>query len=97
MALHRPKPERTADAVVRLLLQRRGMNGPNLIAVRHVRIGNRLVTVELFQNEGRSVAARCVLGSGDTPIIDAPTAEEALAAVEDALEGLLLARECAAA
>ena len=50
-----------------------------------------------MQNEGSSVAARCVLGSGDTPIIDAPTAEEALAAVEDALEGLLLARECLAA
>lgn len=73
------------------------MNGSNLIAVRQVRIGNRVVTVEIFRNEGRSVAARCVLGSGDTPIIDAPTAEEALAAVEDALEGLLMAREGAAA
>ncbi len=73
------------------------MNGSNLIAVRQVRIGNRLVTVELIQNEGSSVAARCVLAAGDTPIIDAPTVEEALAAVEDALEGLLLARKCLAA
>jgi hypothetical protein len=73
------------------------MNRTNLIAVRQLRIGNRLITVELIQNEGRSVAARCVLGSGDTPIIDAPSAEEALATVEDALEGLLLARDCVAA
>jgi hypothetical protein len=73
------------------------MNHTNFIAVRHVRIGDRLVTVELFQNEGTSVAARCVLASGDTPIIDAPSAEEAFAAVEDAIEGLLLARESPAA
>jgi hypothetical protein len=73
------------------------MNRTNLIAVRQLRIGNRLITVELIQNEGRSVAARCVLGLGDTPIIDAPSAEEALATVEDALEGLLLARDCVAA
>ena len=81
---------------MRVLLLCPGMNA-NLIAVRQVRIGDRLVTVELFQNEGSSVAARCVLGLGDTPIIDAPSAEEALATVEDAMEGLLLAREHLAA
>jgi hypothetical protein len=68
------------------------MNRTKLIGVRQVRSGDRLVTVELFQNEGSSVAARCVLGAADTPIIDAPSADEALAAVEDALDGLLLAR-----
>jgi hypothetical protein len=73
------------------------MNRANLIGIRQLRVGERLVTVELFRNEGTSVAARCVLPSGDTPIIDAPSAEEALAAVEDALEGLLLARDHLAA
>ncbi|HEX9288396.1 MAG TPA: hypothetical protein VF904_02635 [Anaeromyxobacteraceae bacterium] len=73
------------------------MKRTNLIAVREVRVGDRLVLVELFQNEGSSVAARCVLGSTDTPIIDAPSAEEALAAVEDAMEGLLMARRARAA
>ena len=73
------------------------MNRTNLIAVRLLRAGDRLVTVELFQNEGSSVAARCVLGSRDMPIIDAPSADEALAAVEDALEGLLMARRWLAA
>jgi hypothetical protein len=73
------------------------MTRTNLIAVRQVRAGDRLVLVELFQNEGSSVAARCVLGSTDTPIIDAPSAEEALAAVEDAMEGVLMARRARAA
>jgi len=73
------------------------MKRTNLIAVRQVRVGDRLVLVELFQNEGSSVAARCVLGSTDTPIIDAPSAEEALATVEDAMEGLLMARRARAA
>ena len=73
------------------------MNCTNLIAVRLLRVGDRLVRVELFRNEGSSVAARCVLGSRDTPIIDAPSVDEALAAVEDALEGLLMARRWLAA
>ncbi|OFX24012.1 MAG: hypothetical protein A2V77_08550 [Anaeromyxobacter sp. RBG_16_69_14] len=78
--------------MVRRLLPRTSMTNTNLIAVRQLRVGDRLVRVEIFQNEGSSVAARCVLGSKDTPIIDAPTADEALAVVEDALEGLLMAR-----
>ena len=73
------------------------MKGNNLIAVRQLQASDRLVRVELFQNEGSSVAARCVLDSNDTPIIDAPSIDEALAAVEDALEGLLLARRGALA
>ena len=83
--------------MVRRLLPRTSMTNTNLIAVRQLRVGDRLVRVEIFQNEGSSVAARCVLGSKDTPIIDAPTADEALAAVEDALEGLLMARRWLAA
>jgi hypothetical protein len=65
---------------------------PKLIAVRHLRAGDRTVAVELFRNEGGSVAARCRLGDGDAPIIDGPSEEEVLAAVQDVLEGLLLAR-----
>jgi hypothetical protein len=64
----------------------------DLIDVREVRSGGRMVVVELFRNAGGSVAARCVLGERDNPIIDARSPEEALAVVADALEGLLLAR-----
>jgi hypothetical protein len=65
---------------------------PNLIAVRHVRAGGRLVPVELLQNEGGSVAARFLIGSADTPIIDAPSAAEVLATAEEVIEGVLFAR-----
>ncbi len=63
-----------------------------LIAVRHLKAGNRVIPVELFRNDGGSVAARCIIADSDMPIIDGPTADEAMAAVEDVLEGLLLAR-----
>jgi hypothetical protein len=63
-----------------------------LIGVRELRASGRSVKVELFRNAGGSVAARCVLGERDNPIIDARSADEALAVVADALEGLLLAR-----
>jgi hypothetical protein len=65
---------------------------PTLIAVRHVRAGDRLVPVQLIQNEGGSVAARFLIGSTDTPVIDAPSADEALATVEEVIEGVLFAR-----
>lgn len=68
------------------------MNREDLIDLREVRVGGRSVTVELFRNAGGSVAARCVLGERDNPIIDARSADEALALVADVLEGLLLAR-----
>jgi hypothetical protein len=48
--------------------------------------------VELFRNEGGSFAARCHLGDADMPIIDGPSEEEVLAAVADAMDGLLFAR-----
>ncbi len=63
-----------------------------LIAIRHVRVAGRTIPIELFRNEGGSVAARCRLGAADTPIIDGPNEEEVLAAIEDSLEGLLFAR-----
>jgi hypothetical protein len=65
---------------------------PNLIAVRHVRAGDRLVPIELLRNAGGSVSARFLIGSADTPVIDAPSAEEVLATVEEVIEGVLLAR-----
>ncbi len=68
------------------------MDRTNLIAVRHVQAAGRTIAVELLRNEGGSVAARCLLEDGEMPIIDGPTVESAVAAVEDALEGLLFAR-----
>ncbi|HEU4384427.1 MAG TPA: hypothetical protein VFR85_13145 [Anaeromyxobacteraceae bacterium] len=72
------------------------MNKTELIAVKHLKAGGRVVTVELFRNACGTVAARCHLGD-DLPIIDGPSADEVLKAVEDALEGLLLARTLRAA
>ena len=72
------------------------MDKTELIAVRHLKAGGRVIPVELFRNACGTVAARCHLGS-DFPIIDGPSAEEVLRAVEDALEGLLLARSLRAA
>lgn len=72
------------------------MDKSNLIAVKHLKAGGRVIPVELFRNACGSVAARCNLGS-EFPIIDGPSAEEVLRAVEDALEGLLLARALRAA
>lgn len=69
------------------------MDRMRLIEVRHVQAGHRKIPVELFRNESGSVAARCLFGSADMPIIDGPTPERAMAAVEDLMEGLLLARE----
>ncbi len=90
---HRPCGGMPRVAGVALgLLGRWGVSHEGLIGVREVRSGDRSVVVELFRNAGGSVAARCLLADGDQPIIDARSAEEALALVEDALEGLLLAR-----
>jgi hypothetical protein len=77
------------------LLGKSGVNQDNLIAVREVRSGGRRVVVELYRNDGGSVAARLVFAPRDMPIIDGANAEEALATIEDALEGLLLARRAA--
>ena len=78
------------------MLLRQAMKRETVIGVRELRVGGRLVLVELLKNEGNSVAARCLLSSSDTPIIDGPTAEEAMATVEEVMEGVLLARGAAA-
>lgn len=68
------------------------MTPPDLIGTRELKSGGRRVTVELYRNAGGSVAARLVFAESDKPIIDARSAEEALATAEDCIEGLLLAR-----
>ena len=69
-----------------------GMAGSPILAVRHVQASGRSIPVFLSRNEGGSVAARCVLEGGDTPIVDGPSTEEVLRLLQDAIEGLLLAR-----
>ncbi len=64
----------------------------NLIEIRHLRVNGRTVPVELSRNAGGSVAARCLLGETEMPIIDGPSTEEVMAAVEAAIEDLLFAR-----
>jgi hypothetical protein len=71
------------------------MEKNKLIAVRHVRAGDRTIPVELFLNEGGSVAAHCILTDTDRPIIDSPTPEEAIATIEDLIDGILLTRAAA--
>lgn len=69
------------------------MNDKNLIGVRHLRAGGRLIPVQLFRNDGGSVAGRFVLGAQDTPIVDGPTPEAVLALLRDVIDSLLLARK----
>jgi hypothetical protein len=78
--------------MVRRLLGSKSVDKNRLIAVRHVKAAGRTIPVELFRNECGTVAARCLIGSADMPIIDGPTVEETMAAVEDAIEGLIFAR-----
>lgn len=72
------------------------MDKAALIAVKHLEAGGHVIQVELYRNECGTVAAWCRLGD-DVPIIDGPSADEVLKAVEDCLEGLLLARALRAA
>jgi len=68
------------------------VNLDKLIGVREIRSGVRKVMVELYRNDGGSVAARLLFAPTDRPIIDGKSADEALATAQDALDGLLLAR-----
>ncbi len=68
------------------------MPGSRVLAVRHLQASGRTIPVFLSRNEGGSVAARCVLDAGDTPIVDGPSMEEVLRLLQDAIEGLLMAR-----
>jgi len=63
-----------------------------LIGVRHLRSEGRKIPVLLFRNDSGSVAARCLIRPGDTPILDGPSAEEVLALVAGVIDDLLLAR-----
>ncbi len=69
------------------------MKTKELIGVRQVKARGRIIPVELFWNDCGTVAARCLFGDGDMPIIDGPTADDVMAAVEDSIDGLLFARE----
>lgn len=78
--------------VVHRLLAIHSVEPTKLIEIRHVRVNGRTVPVELSRNAGGSVAARCLIGETEMPIIDGPTTEEVMAAVEAAIEDLLFAR-----
>lgn len=67
----------------------------SFVAVRHLDVDGRRIPVLLSRNSGGSIAARCMLSEVDTPILDAPSVEEALAALEDLIESLLFARRAA--
>jgi hypothetical protein len=69
------------------------MHTDKLIGVRYLRVGGKSVPVLLSRNDGSTVAGQCLLGGSERPIIDGPSAKEVLSAIEDVLEGLLLARE----
>jgi len=71
------------------------VNQKNLIGVRHLRAGGRLIPVQFYRNDGGSVAGRFVLGAQDTPILDGPNPEAVLALLRDVIDGLLLARKVA--
>ncbi len=63
-----------------------------IVEMRQLVAGGRTIPVEITRNEGGSVAARCFLGQSDMPIIDARTADEAMAALAETIEDLLFAR-----
>lgn len=71
------------------------MNHKNLIEVRHLRAGGRVIPVQFFRNDGGSVAGQAVLGAQDTPIVDGPSPEAVLELLRDVIDGLLLARKTA--
>jgi hypothetical protein len=81
--------------MVRQLLSLWSVNPTKVIEIRHLKVAGRTIPVELSRNAGGSVAARCLLSEAEMPIIDGPTAEAAMAAVEEAIEDLLLARKLA--
>ena len=72
------------------------VTGHKLIGVRHLRCDGRRIPVLLFRNESGSVAARCLIHPGDTPILDGPSAEAVFSLVAGVIDDLLLARSAAA-
>jgi len=68
------------------------VNEHKLIGVRHLRSVGRKIPVLLFRNGPSSVAARCLIHPGDTPILDGPSAEAVLELLAGVIDDLLLAR-----
>jgi len=66
---------------------------PNeLIGVRHVSSGSRLIPVLFFRNEGGSFAGHCQIADDDTAVIDGPSPEAVLALFERLIDDVLFAR-----
>ena len=68
------------------------MTDQKLIGVRHLRSEGRRIPVLLFRNGPSSVAGRCLIHPGDTPIVDGPSPEAVLALLAGVIDDLLLAR-----
>jgi hypothetical protein len=83
-------------ALARDLLFRCDVTSQKLIGVRHLRSEGRRIPVLLFRNGCGSVAARCLIHPGDTPILDGPSPEAVLALVAGVIDDLLLARGASA-
>jgi len=72
------------------------VNGSKLIAVHHVQSQGRRIPVLLFRNRCGSVAGRCLIDRGDTPIVDGPSPEAVLELLTGVIDELLLARSAIA-
>jgi hypothetical protein len=68
------------------------VNPSNLIGVHHVQSEGRKIPVQLFRNGSGSVAGRCLIDQGDTPIVDGPSPEAVLELLAEIIDDLLLAR-----
>jgi hypothetical protein len=81
-----------ADPLASPLLSVQAMTNPDFIGIHHLSALGRRIPVVLSRNRGGSVAGRCLLGAGDTPIVDGPDTESVLSVLQRTIEGLLLAR-----
>jgi len=86
-----PQPSRWREGCS----HRRSVAEQKIFAVRHLRAGGRVISVQLSRNAGGSVAGKAMLSAHDTPIVDGPDAEAVLAMLRDVIDGLLLARQTA--
>jgi len=68
------------------------VNPSKLIGVHHVESEGRRIPVLLFRNGSGSVAGRCLIDRGDTPIVDGPSPEAVLELLKGVIDDLLLAR-----
>jgi hypothetical protein len=63
-----------------------------LIGVHHVQSEGRRIPVLLFRNGSGSVSGRCLIGRGDTPIVDGESPEAVLELLAGIIDDLILAR-----